>query len=188
MHCWTPHSGYFVWMAVSVISCSFSALCKELGITAAAVCLAWDVLIFQKVSLKAIRLLQWALVLILFLNSILVEPIQLCFSTEVFQIPPASLCQANFASFCVRCCVHDVSSIHHEAPTPTWTVSLNTKQHNTENIMGSCICIQCIESRSRALLPLSTAALGISLLLQRLASPLSVPPLSRLLNGDNPTN
>ena len=43
------HVGYCMWMMVSVISCICSALCKELGITAAAICLAWDIIIIQKV-------------------------------------------------------------------------------------------------------------------------------------------
>ena len=37
-------------MVISLLSCVSSALCKELGVTATAVCLAWDVLIVQKVN------------------------------------------------------------------------------------------------------------------------------------------
>ena len=47
-----PHAGYCTWMAVSIVGWTCSALCKELGITAAAVCLAWDAFIIQKVSLR----------------------------------------------------------------------------------------------------------------------------------------
>ena len=79
-------------MAVSVISCSCAALCKELGITAAAVCLAWDVFIIQKVSIVQSIYIYCMYQLSLFLNSILVELVQLCFSTEVFQFHPTSLC------------------------------------------------------------------------------------------------